>query len=103
MNADNLIALLGILFGFLATCVTASVTIYKANASLKQEVEQLGNDVRKNREHDKEQYLAILRLTVMSEEMPIAERIVAGKKYIKEGGNGAVKEFFEEFLKKHTV
>ncbi len=103
MNTENLIALLGIVLGFLATCVTASVTIHKANASLRQEVAELGKDVRKNREHDKEQYLAILRLTVMSEEMPISERIVAGKKYIDEGGNGAVKEFFEAFLKKHTV
>lgn len=103
MNTENLIALIGILFGFLATCITASVTIYKANAKLKQEVSELGKEVRKNREHDKEQYLAILRLTVMSEEMPTAERIVAGKKYIAEGGNGAVKEFFEKFVEEHTI
>ena len=38
-----------------------------------------------------EQYLSILRLTIMSEEMPMSERLIAGKKYLKRGGNGDVK------------
>ena len=47
-------------------------------------------------EHDKENYLAILRLTIVSSEMPIGERINAGYKYLKLGGNGEVKKFLEE-------
>lgn len=47
-------------------------------------------------EHDKENYLAILRLTIVSTEMPIGERINAGYKYLKLGGNGEVKKFLEE-------
>lgn len=39
-----------------------------------------------------EQYLSILRLTIMSEEMPMSERLIAGKKYINRGGNGDVKK-----------
>lgn len=35
----------------------------------------------KMQEHQDEQYLAILRLTIMSEEMPMAERLIAGEKY----------------------
>lgn len=64
---------------------------------------QLLADVRKLTEHDREQYLAILRLTTMSRDMPISERIIAGQKYIELGGNGDVKKYYEQLLKEHTV
>lgn len=53
-------------------------------------------------EHDTKQYLGILRLTIMSESMPISERIIAGKEYIDRGGNGDIKKFYKEFLEEHT-
>ena len=62
----------------------------------------VGKRLEKIEEHSQKQYLAILRLTVMSEEMPISERIIAGKEYIDRGGNGDVKIFYKEFLSKHT-
>ena len=43
-----------------------------------------------------EQYLAILRLTIMSEEMPMGERLIAGQKYVNLGGNGDVKKFLHQ-------
>lgn len=46
--------------------------------------------------HSHENYMGILRLTIMSNEMPIGERIVAGHKYLKEGGNGEVKSFLKD-------
>ena len=46
--------------------------------------------------HSHENYMGILRLTIMSHEMPIGERIVAGHKYLKNGGNGDVKTFLKE-------
>ena len=51
-------------------------------------------------EHDRENYLNILRLTIMSEEMTLEERIAAGDKYIAAGGNGAVKHKYQELLEK---
>lgn len=48
------------------------------------------------KKHQDEQYLAILRLTIMSEEMPMAERLIAGRKYEKLGGNGEVKQFLHQ-------
>lgn len=54
-------------------------------------------------DHDREQYIAILRLTIMSPDMPISERIIAGKKYIELGGNRDVKKYYEQLLKEHTV
>lgn len=53
----------------------------------------------KMQEHQDEQYLAILRLTIMSEEMPMAERLIAGQKYVKLGGNGDVKKFLHQLEK----
>ena len=46
--------------------------------------------------HSKQNYMGILRLTIMSNEMPIGERIVAGQQYLDEDGNGEVKKFLEE-------
>ena len=54
--------------------------------------------------HSHENYMGILRLTIMSNEMPIGERIVAGHKYLKNGGNGEVKAFLKsEFNIEETV
>ena len=38
----------------------------------------------------------------MSPEIPISERIIAGDKYIKSGGNGDCKHYYFEMLKEHT-
>lgn len=64
---------------------------------------ELLQDVKVLTEHDREQYLAILRLTTMSRDMPISERIIAGQKYIELGGNGDVKKYYKQLLKEHTV
>lgn len=46
--------------------------------------------------HSQENYLNILRLIVMSPYMPDGERMLAGEKYIKYGGNGEVKQYIQE-------
>lgn len=103
MNAENMITLICAMLVFMGTCITAAVTVKKSNDSVKSEMASIRQEVAKNREHDKEQYLAILRLTVMAEEMPVSERIIAGKKYIDEGGNGDVSKFYyEHLLPEHT-
>ena len=56
-------------------------------------IAEIDKKLDKMQTHQNEQYLAILRLTIMSEEMPMAERLIAGEKYKKMGGNGDVKEF----------
>ena len=53
-------------------------------------------------ENDKDQYLAILRLTIFEENLPISERIIAGDKYLKKGGNGDTKKYYEKMLAEHT-
>jgi hypothetical protein len=55
-------------------------------------------------EHSNENYMSLLRLTIMSNEMPIGERIVAGHKYLNNNGNGEVKQFLKrEFNITDTV
>ena len=54
-------------------------------------------------EHDNAQYMAILRLTVMSDNIPLSERINAGKEYLEAGGNGDVKHYYETVLKPHDT
>ena len=49
--------------------------------------------------HDIENYKAILRLVIMTPEMPLSERIEAGDIYVnKLNGNGAVKQKYNELL-----
>lgn len=80
---------------FAGICVTVYFSNKKANAKLEANVKTL-------MEHDREQYLSILRLTIMSEEMPVSERIIAGDKYIKAGGNGDVKKYYQQMIEEHT-
>lgn len=74
----------------------------KANTAVAEQVEKLNGQVQKLKEHQEENYLGILRLEIMSEEMPVSERIIAGKAYIDHGGNGDVKKFYKKFLQEHT-
>ena len=91
MTEGEIIALIGIA----GSILVALITLIFQNNSTK-------SDIKKMRQHDEEQYLDILRLTIMSENMPITERIIAGKKYIDRGGNGEVKKFYERLLKDHV-
>ena len=89
------IALIEGVLTFAGVCVTVYFTNNKANAKMEEKVDKLA-------EHDEDQYLSILRLTIMSEGMPISERIIAGDKYVKRGGNGDVKKYYENMLAEHT-
>lgn len=81
------------------TAVAAVITVIIQNHQSNKRVEE---SIKKIQKHDEEQYLAILRLTVMAEHMPISERIIAGRKYIDRGGNGDVKKYYEKLLVEHT-
>jgi len=89
------IALIESVLTFAGVCVTVIVTNRKSNKKLEQKVDKLV-------EHDREQYLSILRLTIMNETIPVSERIIAGDKYLKAGGNGEVKKYYLQMLKEHT-
>lgn len=89
------IALIEGMLTFAGIFVTVYFTNKKSNKNLEEKVDSLV-------EHDQDQYLSILRLTIMSKEMPISERIIAGDKYVKKGGNGDVKKYYQKMLEEHT-
>ena len=95
MNEEFWIALIESVLTFAGICVTVYFSNKKANAKLEAKVDKLV-------EHDEDQYMSILRLTIMSEEMPISERIIAGDKYVKKNGNGDVKKYYQKMLEEHT-
>ena len=96
MAMENIwVALIDGLLTLAGVCVTVYMTQKKSSANLEAKVDKLV-------EHDEDQYLSILRLTIMSEDMPISERIIAGDKYVKKGGNGEVKQYYQKLLEEHT-
>ena len=79
------------LFSALGVIIATAIKIYEFIRKWEKWVEEQS-------EHSLDNYLSIKRLTIMSHEMPLSERIAAGEKYIKCGGNGEVKHKYEELL-----
>ena len=65
----------------------------------EQRIENIEHKVDKLTEHNELQYMALLRLTVMDSDMPMSERLIAGKEYLTRGGNGDVKKAFQDLEK----
>ncbi len=86
-----------ILTASLLTAITVIVTFIVSCYKYIRKQEKWHDEKDK---HDRENYLNILRLVIMSEEMPLEERIAAGDKYIAIGGNGAVKHKYQELIEK---
>ena len=72
-------------------------------AIINSQLKQVKDELKKTVDYQKDNYMALLRLTVMNSEMPIDERIAAGKHYIDHGGNGGVKEYYHEHLVKEHI
>ena len=85
------IIIIGSVLTALGIIASATIKIYKFIRKWEKWVEEQS-------EHNLDNYLSIKRLTIMSQEMPLSERISAGEKYIKYGGNGEVKHKYEELL-----
>lgn len=74
----------------------------RGNKDLEEKVDRLDKKVDKLSSDNEEQYKDILRLTVFEDNLPISERIIAGDKYLKKGGNGDTKKFYLQMLAEHT-
>ena len=75
------------LCGYLSVIIALIGTLWRLSRPLKEIVQRL----ERVEQYQHKDYLCMLRLTIMSEEMPMEERLAAGEKYVNEGGNGAVK------------
>lgn len=86
----------------LVAIITGSLTLIGVVISAWSSNKSIAKGIKDIKAENKEQSLAILRLTVMSSDMPISERIVAGDKYVRKGGNGDVKHYYEQLIREHT-
>ena len=79
-----------------AACVSALGVLWGIIVRVIGAIRELKETLTDLKTHSNENYMSLLRLTIMSNEMPIGERIVAGHKYLKNGGNGDVKSFLKD-------
>lgn len=84
-----LLSALGVIFA-------TAYKVFKVANKTKAAIDNFNESVEDLKRHSDENYMSLLRLTIMSSEMPIGERIVAGHKYLSNGGNGDVKQFLKE-------
>ena len=82
----------------IASLLTALGIIFATFIKVYKFIRKCEKWIEETNEHSLDNYLSIKRLTIMSREMPLSERIAAGEKYIKCGGNGEVKHKYEELL-----
>lgn len=96
----NTVILVASLLTALGVILATFIKVYKFIRKCEKWIEQTN-------EHSLDNYLSIKRLTIMSQEMPLSERIAAGEKYIKYGGNGEIKHKYEELVsllpKEHII
>lgn len=95
MTAEKII-LWGAVIGALGTIIAACIKVIKVVIKI--------DEWKKTEErHTKENYLDIKRLIITSPYMPLSERLDAGEKYIKFGGNGEVKKLYYALLESVDV
>ena len=80
------------------TLITSILVIIGLLSKVYRAIRSIEKWITEKDKHDNENYLAILRLTIMNQDMPLSERIDAGDRYLALGGNGAVKHKYEELL-----
>lgn len=76
-----------------------SERIDEMDQKLDEKIDALDKKLDKQRDAAEKQHLDVLRLTIMSPNMPVSERLIAGAEYIKKGGNGDVKKYVHELEK----
>ncbi len=92
----NKIILIASVLTALGTILAVAIKVYKFVRKCEKWIE-------KKDKHDEEQYCDILRLIIMTPEMPLSERIAAGDVYVnKLHRNGGVKKKYEELLNRFS-
>lgn len=84
---------IGAVLGALGVIIGVAIKIWNKINAIIDSVAGFKDDIKDLKEHTEENYMALLQLKIMSNEMPIGERIIAGRKYLDRGGNGDIKKF----------
>ena len=94
MDITNQIMVVASIITSISVILTVFITAYKI-------IRKWDKWVKQKDKHDIEQYVQILRLVIMTPEMPLTERISAGDIYVNElHRNGAVKQKYNELLQR---
>lgn len=84
-----------------AAVISAATVVLTAIITAYRFIRKWDKWVKQKDKHDIEQYVQILRLVIMTPEMPLSERISAGDTYVNElKRNGAVKQKYNELLQR---
>jgi hypothetical protein len=86
------VLLIASIIGAIATIIGAAYKLMKMFHSVMSEIEGVKDSLRQNELH-------ILKLAILEENMPPAERIKCGERYIALGGNGQIKKIVEKLMK----
>lgn len=78
--------------------VTGIVTFFVKIYTGVRNIEKRFEDFEKNIATDS---MYIYKIAVLSEELPLVDRIHAGERYIAKGGNGIIKKKYEKLLKEY--
>lgn len=85
----------------IASIITSVTVVFTAIVTAYRFIRKWDKWVKQKDKHDVEQYVQILRLVIMTPEMPLSERISAGDTYVNElKRNGAVKQKYNELLQR---
>lgn len=85
-------AVASIIFGVVRTLDGIKKDVKETKEYVMNNIKNV-EDIPAIKEHCEENYMTGLRLTIMSDNMPLGERIAAGIKYLDADGNGEVKKF----------
>ena len=83
------ITALGVIVGFI-------VKFFKRLNDFMKKLDEFKDSIETLQTHSEDNYMSILRLVIISNDMPIGERIKAGYKYLENDGNGDIQAFLKE-------
>lgn len=99
-NICNTLILAGGVVTALSVIIAGVIKIVKTVKKPIETIDNIHKEVIEIKNKQGQSDLAILRLNIVSEEMPLSERLAAGKEYIAKGGNGGVKHLYSELYEK---
>lgn len=86
--------LVGSIISALTVIITFMTKIYKFFNSIEKKYDQMNETLKKNT-------LYILKIAILSDELPLVDRIHAGETYVAMGGNGMVKKKLERLISEY--
>ena len=98
IEISNHIILVGGVVAAVSGIMVGIVKLIKTVKRPFEVIEKIHSDITEIKERQSQFEIAILRLNVVSEELPASERLEAGKRYENLGGNGDVKQIYHNLL-----